>query len=284
LLLMRTHRAELARDQASESVAVFERLVRDHPNLAELRYDLALAHCGLGMAETALGRISEAERDLNLSLAMRQALINRSPGSHRYRVGLALTFNALARLLSESGRVEESLAACRKALSIHADNPILLNDLAWYLATNPASGPSQVAESVRLSRRAVQLAPELRGLWNTLGAAEYRAGDWAAATAALEHSMSLSGGGDGYDWLLLAMIAMRQGQSDVAMRWYDRAEAWIQSHNPSDTALYALRSEAASVLDQPLLALPDAGILRPLGPAATSPAPAIPISTASRPS
>jgi uncharacterized protein HemY len=51
----------------------------------------------------------------------------------------------------------------------------------------------------------VELTPGDGAYWSTLGVACYRAEDWKATIAALEKSMELSKGGNGFDWFFLAM-------------------------------------------------------------------------------
>ena len=49
--------------------------------------------------------------------------------------------------------------------------------------------------------------------WHT---AHYRAGDWTAAVAALEKSMTVGNGGDGFEWFFLAMAHRQLGHEDEA--------------------------------------------------------------------
>jgi eukaryotic-like serine/threonine-protein kinase len=107
---------------------------------------------------------------------------------------------------------------------------------------------------VRLAQRAVDRAPQNGGYWETLGMAHYRAGDWAAAIAALEKANSLRGGGNGYEWFFLAMAHQQQGNKDQARQWYDRAAAWLADDKETANDPYhgeqlrRFHSEAADLL------------------------------------
>jgi tetratricopeptide (TPR) repeat protein len=122
------------------------------------------------------------------------------------------------------------------------------NKLAWLLATCPDPKLRDPARAVEHARRAVELAPESGTVRNTLGVAHYRAGDWAAAVAALEKSVELRKGGDGFDWFFLAMAYRRLGDEAEARKWYDKAAAWMGKNKTDDEELRRFRAEAAGVL------------------------------------
>jgi uncharacterized protein HemY len=82
----------------------------------------------------------------------------------------------------------------------------------------------------------------------TLGVARYRNGDWEGALAALNRSMELGAGGDGYDWLFLAMTHWQLGRLDEARAWYENAAGWMEQHSPHNKDLQHFRTEAAALL------------------------------------
>jgi WD40 repeat protein/serine/threonine protein kinase len=128
------------------------------------------------------------------------------------------------------------------------------NSFAWFLATCPESKVRDAKRAVPLAKRATELAPELGGYWNTLGVAQYRAGEWKASLAALQRSMDLRKGGDGNDWFFLAMAYWQLGEKEKARQQYDRAVDWMDKNKPQDEALSRFRAEAAALLgikDQP---------------------------------
>jgi DNA repair protein RecN (Recombination protein N) len=95
-------------------------------------------------------------------------------------------------------------------------------------AARTVSGPGRHDEALgELAERAAGLAPKDGGIWNTLGVARYRAGDWKRAAEALEKSMELRAGGDAFDWFFLAMAHHQLGRAGEARNWYDRAVTWV---------------------------------------------------------
>jgi uncharacterized protein HemY len=102
-------------------------------------------------------------------------------------------------------------------------------------------------EALALAKQAVTLAPRRRDFWNTLGLAYFRAGDWSAGRAALAEAMALSAGGDGRDWLILAMISWREGHPQESRSWYDKAAGWLET-TPLTDELFHLRRDAAELL------------------------------------
>src|SRR5262249_19107645 len=107
-----------------------------------------------------------------------------------------------------------------------------------------------------LAKKGIELEPEQGLWWNTLGAAQYRAGNWAGAIAALEKSTQLRKGGDGFDWFYLAMAHWQLSHKDEAREWRDRAVAWmdqqqaaLQKDQRGWEELNRMNAEAAELLE-----------------------------------
>jgi hypothetical protein len=77
--------------------------------------------------------------------------------------------------------------------------------------------------------------------------AQYRAGDWPGATAALEKAIALHGR-NSYDEFFLAMARWQSGERSEASRLYDQAVPWMEKHKPRDEELRRFHSEAAKLL------------------------------------
>jgi tetratricopeptide (TPR) repeat protein len=122
-----------------------------------------------------------------------------------------------------------------------------LSAVAWFRATTADPQLRDSAGAVELARKAVAFAPTSANFRNTLGAALYRAGQDEEALEALETSMDLSGGGDAFDWFLMAMVRQKLGKADARV-WFDRAVAWAYEHKPDDEELLRFRAEAEEVL------------------------------------
>ncbi len=123
------------------------------------------------------------------------------------------------------------------------------NDLSWWLATAPeSSGLRNPAKAVELAKSAVVAFPLEGNYWNTLGVAEYRAGDWKGAIKTLEKSLELHKGGDSNDWFFLAMGHWQMGHCDQARQWYRKAVDGMAKGNSRDPELLRFRIEAEAML------------------------------------
>ena len=126
-----------------------------------------------------------------------------------------------------------------------------LNSLAWLQATCPSPEFRNSGEAVRHARRAVEMNGREGAYWNTLGAAYYRNGDWKSAKDALSRSMALRNGGDGFDWLFVALVELKLGRKEKAREWYDKAAATFRQFGRGDRDLYRICVEAAHELGLP---------------------------------
>ncbi|HUG93968.1 MAG TPA: tetratricopeptide repeat protein [Planctomycetaceae bacterium] len=192
--------------QAALSAGAPRRLVGD--SIGRVAYYASRRH------ETA-GRLAEAARCLRRAVD-ELALLMREQPSSSFQAKLDLCRKQLISALARTGEHDELEAL----IAATSDPATTANDIAWKLATsaNPAERHPQLA--VTLARQAVQRAPRDGAFWNTVGAAEYRAGDWDAAIEALTKSMSFRQGGDSHDWVFLAMAHWEAGRRDEALSWY----------------------------------------------------------------
>ena len=78
--------------------------------------------------------------------------------------------------------------------------------------------------------------------------AHYRVGNWPAAIAALEKSISLRGGDDAYNWLFLAMAYRRIGDLYRPLLYYAAGAQWMDKHQPTNDELRKIRAEAATLI------------------------------------
>ena len=160
-------------------------------------------------------------------------------------------FNAaggLGQALVKKGLWNEAIASFERAIRLRKDCVDTHNELAWLLATCPDAKVRDPSRAVQLAEQTVKLAPKQGGFWNTLGVAQYRAGDWKSAAEALNKSMELQNGGDSNDFFFLAMAHWQLGNKVEARQWYDRAVAWMEKNRPKDEELRRFRAEAAELL------------------------------------
>jgi tetratricopeptide (TPR) repeat protein len=219
--------ALLGQGQLAEAEAAFREAIR-------LKPDDAQAHHNLGIAFRNQGKFGEAEA------AYRQAIrLMPDFDGTRYMLGHAL---------KAQGRIAEALAQYREALRLKPNNANHHNRLAWLLATCADPQFRDPNQAVALARRAVQLAPQDRNSWNTLGVALYRAGDWKAAIAALEKERELEKGSNSFNEFFLAMAHWQLGEKEEARQWCEKAVEWMDKNDPKNEELRRFRTEAEVLL------------------------------------
>jgi tetratricopeptide (TPR) repeat protein len=168
-------------------------------------------------------------------------------GFNKLELAIADLETALARESSRS-EIQSLLAEC-------------CNNQAWLLATGRPFR-QDLDRALRLSLRAVELAPGQQVSLNTRGVILYRAGRYAEAVTILEQSLEAGRGQfDAFDLFFLAMAHHRLGHRDEARRCFDRAVAWMSHPGPLTDQhvkeLAAFHTEAEAVLAGPASELPD---------------------------
>src|SRR5262249_47281595 len=102
----------------------------------------------------------------------------------------------------------------------------------------------------------VRLAPNDGDIWNTLGVAYYRVGNWKEAIAALQQAVELNKGlpasgplpavGNAGDWYFLAMAHWQLGNQEEARKCYNQA---VEKHRRADIEeLQRFGNEASTLL------------------------------------
>jgi Flp pilus assembly protein TadD len=101
---------------------------------------------------------------------------------------------------------------------------------------------------VELATKAVKLAPTDAGMWNTLGVAQYRVGNYEAAIEALNKATELRKRADAADYFFLAMAESRLGNKNTAHQLFREAVQSMEMKAPTNAELIRFRSEAAEQL------------------------------------
>ena len=128
------------------------------------------------------------------------------------------------------------------------DDRVALNGVAWFLATRPDPRPGDPMRAVELATKAVAKAPQVGGIWNTLGVARYRAGAWDAAIEALSRSVELTSGGSEADWLSWPWATGSEARRTRRSRWYDKAIATMDGSRSGDEELIRFREEETTLM------------------------------------
>ncbi len=196
--------------------------------------DAAEAHFGLGELLREKGLHDEA-------IACYREAIRLEPDRAETIVRLGLA-------LHENGLLDEARQVLREAAKRLDANAGELNDLAWILATRPDVQFLDHDQVVELAECAVKLRPTEASIWNTLGVAHYRAGNWHEAARALERSVELGREGHSFDAFFLSMANWQLGEQDKARDYYEEAVEWMDKHYPKNDELIRFRAEAAELL------------------------------------
>jgi Zn-dependent protease with chaperone function len=136
-----------------------------------------------------LGAVSE-----NFSFSvLEQALLDRAASEPPD----ARVYGALAMLYHESAKWDEALSAYEKALNLEPGNAVILNNMAWLLATAPDPGLRDPVRAVSLAEKAVSLERNPMYL-DTLAEAYYAVGKPQKALAVIEEAIKKATGRIGY--------------------------------------------------------------------------------------
>jgi tetratricopeptide (TPR) repeat protein len=226
---------DAAAEAYDKAEARLSKLAAAFPDVFEYRYVLVRCRFDRGLAYARAGRSESALADFSKAIELRPE----EAGAQQQR----------ASLYFQLGQWDKAIADFAKVLEMAPNSANDQNNLAWLLATCAEPRLRDPRRAVELAKKAVELAPTEGTNWNMLGIARYRAGDWKAATAALEKSIALRKGGDSFDWFFLARARRRRGDEKGARELYDQAVQWMEKNQPKDEELVRFRAEAENVLE-----------------------------------
>ncbi|MCE9524935.1 MAG: tetratricopeptide repeat protein [Planctomycetales bacterium] len=212
-----------------EGFACLTKAIDLRPNHAGAWNTRATNHLHLGQFERAIADYTEA--------------IRLAPGS-----GYALSAFYWRVKAYEGLKQWDKAIADYQTLDQRPDFGMIKNDLAWLLATCPDPKFRDPARAVELGKKAVDLEPSNGPYWQTLAWAEYRAGDWKAAVAAMEKVKEHGGVGDSFELFVLAMAHWQLGNKVEARKWYDDAVKWMDKYLPKNEELQRFRAEAEELM------------------------------------
>jgi tetratricopeptide (TPR) repeat protein len=232
----------------------FQAFVHEDSNDPILRFESARA-CELLASVCCAHQQVEPAQDMALrAVKLYEALATHDPSKTVYRQSAAATHYSMGMLyksINQQGLAEQewvkTMEQCRLALP-HDEQGESANNLAWYLVDCPAEALRAPAEAVGLAKRAVTRAPKVGDYWNTLGVAQYRAGEFQSSLIALGRSVELRSGGDASDYFFLAMTYERLGDRARARTWYDKAVQWMDNRSPQGEGDIRYRAEAKEIL------------------------------------
>jgi serine/threonine protein kinase/Flp pilus assembly protein TadD len=222
-------RALMGQGEIDEAIDAAEQAVRLNPTDRQ-------AHYFLGNALLQRGRLDDAIESYRKAISLKPE-------------DSAWSQLKLGRALRIQGKTEEAEAIERELLAMTSNDARLMNDWAWYLAAAADPKHRNGPRAVELARKATALAPGNGDIWNTLGVAHYRAGEWQSAISALEKSVALHKAADPSDSFFLAMANWQLGNKVEARAWYDKAVAWMDQNKSTDELLRRFREETTELLE-----------------------------------
>jgi tetratricopeptide (TPR) repeat protein len=229
---------------------IWEKLVAQAPQVPGLRQDLAGFYFYLALANSAAGNRAGAINHMTNARRLLQALMKEHPETRTYREEWSIATATLGELHEEGRKPAEAIAIYEAALAEYPDSPVLCNRAARFFANYVDPQIRRPEEAIRLARRAADLAPRDPDIWNTLGIAYFRSGQWQQAIEPFETSVKLREGGDAWDWFYLAMVHGQLGQKDEGRKWFLQGVAW--AGEPRNLRqVRRLYQEAAGVLGEP---------------------------------
>ncbi len=212
-----------------------EKAIVDYSKAIALRSDIAGFWLKRGESWAALGQAERAVDDFTQYIEL---IGNNS----YYKPVLPYMLRGDGRLRLR--RVEQALADYEEALRRDSSNAKIHCALAKALATNAEPTVANRRKAVDLAKMAIQLDPNDESSWSTLGMAQYRAGNWQAAIAALRKSLESWNGGNAADRFLVAMALQQLNKAEDARIWYEQAVVWTKKYERQDKELLRLRHEA----------------------------------------
>jgi tetratricopeptide (TPR) repeat protein len=222
-------------NQWQKAFADFNMAVALEPDHPEYLYQRGFLHLQFGQWE-------KAEADFSKALEGKPNKDKPGPDELLMRSNRAIANSNL-------GAWPKVQADYAKILELKPDLPVSQNTLAWFLATCPEAKLRDPIRAVELAKKAVERAPKEGNHWNTLGVAQYRAGDWKAAIEALTRSQELLGDNElSFNAFFLAMAHWKLGSKQEAHDWYAKAIGWMEKSKPKDEELLRFRAEAEELL------------------------------------
>jgi serine/threonine protein kinase len=245
--------AALHRAIEEQGLKFFQQFIDEASTIPDERCQSAQAYRLMGSVYCAQQKVDRALEMIDKAAAVLDGLVNERPEAGAYRRELVRTLELLGLMHRSMKQPREACQAfARMAAVCHLaapndDDAEALNIFAWCLVDCPEASLRDPELALALAEKAVAKQQGEARLWNTLGIARYRTGDFKGAIAALERSVEL-GGGSYHDWYFLAMAHQRLGSSDKAREWLDKASKWFALHSdfPGED-LMRYREEAAAI-------------------------------------
>jgi len=243
-----------------KAIAWSERLVARFPALKKFREDLSLHLTNHAFVLRTLNRLQESDRDIRKAVGVREQMLVEAPADAESFDLLADSYRTLSDLFKEEGRAPDAEQVWSDARAFNErlagrilgmNDPSVQNDIAWRLATTFNVSLRNPTLAIKLARKALETKAEAWEIWNTLGVAQYRAGDFTGAIESLRKSLELGKGGDGSDYCFLAMANWKLGDKAKASECCDQALQWMGSTATEGEELPRFLAEMINLMGPP---------------------------------
>jgi serine/threonine protein kinase len=246
---------EVRRRLMAHAVRNLQRHMDENNADPAVRQDTARICLAIALLHSSQADHAAARAALEKGRSLLETLTAESSDDFRIWLQLGHTHVFLASKLESMGLLpraaDEWRGAARafsRAVDVAPDDAPACNNLAWWLVTCPEPSVRDPARAVELAKKAVALKPAKGVYWNTLGVAQYRAGDRRATIDSLATSLSLRWGSDDFDMFFLSMAHWQLGEKEEAHRWYGKAVRWTNTNRLDLSPVRAFSAEAAQLL------------------------------------
>jgi serine/threonine protein kinase/tetratricopeptide (TPR) repeat protein len=233
---------------ARRSVDVYGGLLSEFPSNLENRGNMAQAARILAQQLVATGQPHDAVQACRQQVSFWEKL-QRDHAQEVFKPQLANAYLSLSFSLTKGGTVDEAQQAWEKAVEMGLSDANALNQFAWNLVAARDVEPALATLAVQAARQATKATPSDAIILNTLGVAQYRAGQWEDAIQSLVKAEELAPDKTfAFNGFFLAMAHWQLDHKDEAHKWYDRSVEWMEKNQPKNEELARFRAEAEKVL------------------------------------
>jgi len=240
----------------SKALAFYQAFAEQNRDAADAQWEIGKAYWRAGeimklLTKNNTGEWSheQAEQAHLTAVKIWQALGDNLPTDAETRKAVALACNNRAHTCYGLREYEKAFRYFSSSTQLDPETAWLHSDRAWALVVCPDPKLRNPQQAVRSAMKALELEPDHAGIWNTLGVAQYLAGQWEAAIESLHKSDSLEEyKGSAFNGFFLAMAYWQIGNRDEARTWYDKSVTWMDQNMPDNEELLRFRAEAAELL------------------------------------
>lgn len=167
------HLLDLRAHQAA--IDAFHRCLAEQPTYANARTSLAQAYMAIGKfaeAESQLAIVQNDAKDSPLPMILRGELYARTGRLDQARLELERAYHLvpghynmlvnLATVYMLQGEERLAMERFKECVRLEPNDPVVLNNLAWLMATSAAATAEERAESLPITRRLLILAPDFQ--------------------------------------------------------------------------------------------------------------------------